>query len=96
MTSRILRAHARGGRASGSWDQSCAVLLVWIQFTADIIGQRVREVTEGERVSVTLFTPCHLVQLSKNDWDNLEKVSFPIHIYPEREQSDPSHEERQS
>ena len=39
--------------------QSCAVPLVWTEFTADIIEHRVREVTKGERFSVTLFTPSH-------------------------------------
>ena len=29
--------------------QSCAVPLIWTEFTADIIEHRVREVTSGER-----------------------------------------------
>ena len=52
--------------------QSCAVPLVWTEFTADIIEHRVREVTSGERFSVTLFTPSHLERLSNRDWMNLE------------------------
>ena len=46
---------------NGEW-QSCAVPLIWIwtEFTAHIIEHRVREVTDGERFSVTLFTPSHL------------------------------------
>ena len=44
--------------------QSCAVPLVWTEFTADIIEHRVQEVTSGERFAVTLFTPSHLERLS--------------------------------
>ena len=61
--------------------QSCAVLLVWTEFTADIIEHRVREVTKGERFSVTLFTPSHLERLSDRDWMNLESKGFPVHLY---------------
>ena len=64
--------------------QSCAVPLVWTEFTADIIEHRVREVTSGERFSVTLFTPSHLERLSERDWMNLESKGFPVHLYAER------------
>ena len=37
--------------------ESCAMPLTWVEFTADIIQHRVREVTSGVRYSVTLFTP---------------------------------------
>ena len=64
--------------------QSCAVPLVWTEFTADIIEHRVREVTKGERFSVTLFTPSHLERLSDRDWMNLESKGFPVHLYAGR------------
>ena len=64
--------------------QSCAVPLVWTEFTADIIEHRVREVTKGERFSVTLFTPSHLERLSDRDWMNLESKGFPVHMYAGR------------
>ena len=59
--------------------ESCAVPLMWIEFTADIIQHRVREVTTGARFSVTLFTPSHLERLSQEDWMNLESFGFPVH-----------------
>ena len=59
-------------------------LLIWTEFTADIIEHRVREVTSGERFSVTLFTPSHLERLSERDWMNLESHGFPVHLYAER------------
>ena len=68
---------------NGEW-QSCAVPLIWTEFTADIIEHRVREVTEGERFSVTLFTPSYLERLSERDWMNLESHGFPVHLYAER------------
>ena len=37
---------------NGEW-QSCAVPLIWTEFAADIIEHRVREVTSGDRFSVT-------------------------------------------
>ena len=64
--------------------QSCAVPLVWTEFTADIIEHRVREVTKGERFSVTLFTPSHLERLSDRDWMNLASKGFPVHLYAGR------------
>ena len=68
---------------NGEW-QSCAVPLIWTEFTADIIEHRVREVTSGERFAVTLFTPSHLERLSERDWVNLESRGFPVHLYAER------------
>ena len=68
---------------NGEW-QSCAVPLVWTEFTADIIEHRVREVTSGDRFSVTLFTPSHLDKLTERDWMNLESRGFPVHLYAER------------
>ena len=67
--------------------QSCAVPLVWVEFTADIIQHRVREVTNGTRFSVTLFTPGHLELLSEDDWMNLESFGFPVRLYSERDSS---------
>ena len=67
----------------GEW-QSCAVPLIWTEFTADIMEHRVREVTSGERFAVTLFTPSHLERLSERDWMNLESHGFPVHLYAER------------
>ena len=66
---------------NGEW-QSCAVPLVWTEFTADIIEHIVREVTSGERFAVTLFTPGHLER--ERDWMNLESYGFPVHLYAER------------
>ena len=63
---------------------ACAVPLIWTEFTADIIEHRVREVTSGERFSVTLFTPSHLERLSDRDWMNLESKGFPVHLYAGR------------
>ena len=66
--------------------QSCAVPLVWTEFTADILEHRVREATSGERFSVTLFTPSHLGRLSESDWVNFdESYGFPVHLYSETE-----------
>ena len=48
------------------------------------IEHRVREVTSGERFSVTLFSPSHLDKLRERDWMNLESHGFPVHLYPER------------
>ena len=67
----------------GEW-QSCAVPLIWTEFTADIVEHRVREVTSGDRFSVTLFTPGHLGRLGEGDWMNLESHGFPVHLYAER------------
>ena len=64
--------------------QSCAVPLIWTEFTADIIEHRVREVTSGERFAVTLFTPSHLERLSDRDGMNLESRGFPVHLYAGR------------
>ena len=63
--------------------ESCAAPLVWVEFTADIIQHRVREVTKGVRYSVTLFTPNHLERLSREDWMNLESFGFPVDKYAE-------------
>ena len=65
--------------------ESCAAPLIWVEFTADIIQHRVREVTSGIRYSVTLFTPNHLERLSPVDWMNLESFGFPVDLYPERD-----------
>ena len=65
-------------------EQSCAVPLIWTEFTADIIEHRVREVTSRDRFAVTLFTPGHLERLSERDWMNLESNGFPVHHYAER------------
>ena len=65
--------------------ESCAAPLTWVEFTADIIQHRVREVTSGIRYSVTLFTPNHLERLSPVDWMNLESFGFPVDLYPERD-----------
>ena len=64
--------------------QSCTVPLIWTEFTAEILEHRVREVTSGERFSVTFFTPSHLERLTERDWMNLESHGFPVHLYPER------------
>ena len=64
--------------------QACAVPVIWTEFTANSIEHRVREVTSGERFSVTLFTPSHLERLTERDWMNLESHGFPVHLYPER------------
>ena len=56
---------------------------MWIEFTADIIHHRVREVTNGTRFSVTLFTPNHLERLTSEDWMNLESFGFPVQLYSE-------------
>ena len=65
--------------------ESCAAPLIWVEFTADIIQHRVREVTSGVRYSVTLFAPNHLERLSPVDWMNLESFGFPVDHYPERD-----------
>ena len=70
--------------------ESCAAPLVWVEFTADIIQHRVREVTSGVRYSVTLFTPNHLERLSHEDWVNLESFGFPVDRYPERDSCETS------
>ena len=79
--------HYTGGHLevlrNDNWE-SCAAPLVWVEFTADIIQHRVREVTSGVRYSVTLFTPNHLERLSPEDWMNLESFGFPVDKYAER------------
>ena len=65
--------------------ESCAAPLIWVEFTADIIQHRVREVTSGVRYSVTLFTPNHLERLTPEDWMNLESFGFPVDLYAERD-----------
>ena len=70
--------------------QSCAVPLMWVEFTADIIQHHVREVTSGTRFSVTLFTPSHLERLSPEDWMNLESFGFPVKMYAEMDSKPPS------
>ena len=79
--------HYTGGHLEVLRDEdweSCAAPLVWVEFTADIIQHRVREVTSGVRYSVTLFTPNHLERLSPEDWMNLESFGFPVDRYAER------------
>ena len=63
---------------------------MWIEFTADIIHHRVREVTNGTRFSVTLFTPSHLEQLTSEDWMNLESFGFPVQLYSEMDSTQAS------
>ena len=42
---------------------------------------KVTPVTEGERYSITLYTPGKLDRLTAQDWDNLAKAGFPIYLY---------------
>ena len=60
---------------------------MWTEVTADIIEHRVREVTQGERFAIPLFTSSHLERLSNSDWMNLESYGFPVHLYSERDQA---------
>ena len=75
----------RNTRAVAEEWQSCAVPLVWVEFTADVIEHRVREVTSGERFAVTLLTTGHLERLDEHDWMNLESFGFPVYLYSERD-----------
>ena len=79
--------HYEGGHLemlrNDEWE-SCAVPLMWVELTADIIRHRVREVTKGTRYSLTLFTPSRLERLSQEDWMNLESFGFPVDMYPEK------------
>ena len=60
--------------------------MLWTELTANIVENRVREATKGERFAITLlFTPGHLEKLSAEDWKNLESHGFPVHLFPERD-----------
>ena len=51
----------------------------WLSFDALKVVRRVTEVIEGERFSITLYTPGKLERLTAQDWDVLAKNGF--HIY---------------
>ena len=42
---------------------------------------KVTPVTQGERYSITLYTPGKLDRLTAQDWDILAKAGFPIYLY---------------
>ena len=62
-----------------------AIVCSSVEFTADIIEHRVREVTRGVRFSVTLCTPGHLEKLGESDWMHLEPYGFPVHLFSEND-----------
>ena len=53
----------------------------WLSFDALKVVHKVTPVTEGERYSITLYTPGKLDRLTAQDWDNLAKAGFPIYLY---------------
>ena len=62
-------------KRDGQWE-SCAISLPLLSLN---IGFEYREVTQGERVSVTLTRPSHLGELWKGDWDKQRDFEFPVH-----------------
>ena len=53
----------------------------WMSFDALKVVHRVTPVGRGARYSITLYTPSKLDRLTAQDWDNLAKCGFPIHLY---------------
>ena len=53
----------------------------WLSFDALKVVHRVTAVTQGERYSITLYTPGKLDRLTAQDWDILAKAGFPIYLY---------------
>ena len=49
----------------------------WMSFDALKVMHRVTPVIEGERFSITLYTPGKLERLTAQDWDVLGKHGFP-------------------
>ena len=71
----------------GEEEQSCAVPLIWTEFSADVIEHRVREVTSGTHFSFTRFTPSHLDRPTERDWMNwckscVKNWSKILHCFP--------------
>ena len=62
----------------------CVVPLAWVEFTADIIEHRVREMTSGMRFTVMFFTPGRLERLTEKNWMIFESLGFPVHLYSEK------------
>ena len=60
-----------------SYDTECQ----WMSFDALKVVHRVTPVLKGARYSITLYTPGKLDRLTAQDWDNLAKTGFPIHLY---------------
>ena len=53
----------------------------WLSFDALKAVHKVTPVTNGERYSITLYTPGKLDRLTVQDWDNLARAGFPIYLY---------------
>ena len=53
----------------------------WLSFDALKVVHQVTPVTEGERYSITLYTPGKLDRLTAQDWDILARAGFPIYLY---------------
>ena len=53
----------------------------WLSFDALKFVHRVQPVTQGQRYSITLYTPGKLERLTAQDWDKLAKAGFPIYLY---------------
>ena len=64
----------------GAWT-SYTRTMIWLSFDALKVVRRVTAITEGTRYSVTLYTPRKLERLTVEDWDNLGKTGFPVHLY---------------
>ena len=75
---------ARAAPRGEEW-QSCAVPLVWIEFTADIIEHCVREVTEGERFAL------HSWEFGQVEWltggRTFGCLASLVHLYHDRDQA---------
>ena len=53
----------------------------WLSFDALKVVHKVTPVTQGERYSITLYTPGKLERLTAQDWDILAKAGFPIYLH---------------
>ena len=66
----------------------------WLSFDALKVVHQVTPVTQGERYSITLYTPGKLDRLTAQDWDILAQAGFPIYLYeplPARMSLQPHH-----
>ena len=52
----------------------------WLSFDALKVVHKVTPTTQGERHSITRYTPGKLDRLTAQDWDYLAKAGFPIYM----------------
>ena len=69
---------------NGEWYSYCRTYDTenqWLSFDALKVVYQVTPVTEGERHSITLYTPGKFDRLTAQDWDTLARAGFPIYLY---------------